>query len=90
MTLLRLHPNLVRDRGEARTYLASHQGMAFFAASGPAGQVCGRCQYWLGKPDSKAAICVKYKTLMSGREGPKVPADADACKYFEEMKEDKG
>jgi hypothetical protein len=62
--------------------LQTYRGMASFAGGGPPGHSCGQCAYWLGKPTSKAATCVKHTRLMSGREGPKIPADAKACKYF--------
>jgi hypothetical protein len=81
--LLPIHPHLVRD-SEDRQALETFRGQASFAGSGPTGKVCGQCRHWLGLRHSKSAICVEHKRLMSGREGPKIPANAGACKYFDE------
>jgi hypothetical protein len=78
---LPIHPYLVRDAEERRA-LSTFCGMASFAGSGPPGATCSQCRFWLGKPKGAAAICLEYKRLMSGREGPKVPAGAASCKYF--------
>lgn len=74
---------------------ASHAGMAHFAATGPQGATCRECKFWNhtkhdyhakgGKHRGaiKDVPCNKYRSLMGGRVGAKVPASAQACKYFD-------
>jgi hypothetical protein len=75
---------LRRDSAVERQALRSVAGMAYFAGTGPIAKTCGQCPFWAGKPSSDAAICLKYKRMMDGRQGPPVPREMDACKYFEE------
>ena len=60
----------------------THTGQAYFAGTGPYGAACGECRYWLGTPRKKAARCAKFKDLTLSN-GPAVPRDAMACKYFD-------
>lgn len=53
-------------------------GMAFFAATGPAGMTCGKCVH-----RGPTGRCAMYRKLMSGKHGPPVEPDWRACKYFE-------
>lgn len=65
-------------------------GMAFWAGTGPEEKSCRGCSHW--RSDGymassgllKDSICGKYKALMHGTEGLRIPHYAKACKYFEE------
>lgn len=75
---------------------ATHPGMAHFAGSGPRGKTCRECIFWAHGPhDYRAkggkyrgliepAICKKYQSFMQ-HEGSKIPDDAAACKYFDQI-----
>lgn len=85
--LLAINPNLTDTPDDHKR---THAGMAFFAGSGPPTS-CSACQWWSDtrpgaepKAGQKSAACIKYKQMMQGHSGPKVPASAYACKYFEE------
>lgn len=70
--------------------------MAHFAGTGPQGKTCRECVFWKhtqydyraknGKYGGqiKPAVCGRYRQ-MTGAEGSKVPDDARACKYFEQI-----
>ncbi len=78
-----------------RAARATHPGQAHFAGSGPHGRACRECISWkhekydyLSKNGKyrgliKPAMCLKFKSL-TRQEGPKIPDDAAACRYFEE------
>jgi hypothetical protein len=87
-TLLPIHQGLIRNAEERRA-LETYCGQAFFAGSGPAGRCCIECLHWLGKPTTKAAICVQHRRLTGKRRSSKVPASAKACKYFAEREQTK-
>lgn len=73
---------------------ATHPGMAHFAGTGPHGSTCRECIFWNHQTHDyrskngkhrgviMPAICKKYRALMH-YEGPKIPDEAQACKYFE-------
>jgi hypothetical protein len=75
---------------------ASHPGMAHFAGTGPRGQTCRYCIFWTGCGDlvrystefgtPKPRRCEKFRQLMNGRRGDKVPHDARACRHFEHIR----
>ena len=61
----------------------THPGQAHFAIPGD-GRRCFVCNFWDRRHRSgNRAICLKAARMV-GRETPKVPRDAVACKYFEE------
>lgn len=65
--------------------LATHQGMAHFAGTGPQGAICKACEFFggLAKGDlTRPATCQKFRSL-TGKQGQKIPPSACACKYFE-------
>lgn len=77
----------------------THPGMAHFAGTGPAMTTCRQCIFWDGCGDMgaqrfakrgmgggglKPRACAKYRSMLNGEIGPRVPPDASACKYFEE------
>ena len=70
------------------TIARSHEGMAHFAATGPAGKYCADCGFWRGyiKPSSGHTMdgqCAKFQ-LMTGTRGLNIPGAAASCKYFVE------
>lgn len=83
------NPNLHRQ------IAATHPGMAHFAGTGPDGATCRECSLWRhtkfdyhakgGKYRGmiKPVPCNKYRQLMQGNDGAKVPHDAGACRHFE-------
>lgn len=93
MTLLNIDPNLCRE-GPERAFVAraamTHRGQAYLAGSGPAGKTCLDCARWQfeGKWSVQKgpfpARCAKYRDLMRGEWGPKVPHSAGSCKYFDQ------
>ena len=98
MTLLRLTHGLNREGAEA-DFVArarhTHAGMAHLAGTGPDTATCRECLYWQhsntwtaeggkfsGAP--KPSPCRKFQVLThASTPGPKVPADAMACKFFD-------
>lgn len=83
--LLKINPNLTgKEEPERMRQLSTYAEMAHFAGTGP-DRRCGHCLYWQ-RGGQKEAECLKYRQLMSGKRGPKVPRGAMACKYFEEHK----
>lgn len=80
----------------------THEGQAHFAGSGPNGKTCGDCTfkgyYRKGRErwnearqehiarSRKVQGCEKF-LRMTGIHGPDIPADALACKYFEQKTE---
>lgn len=81
-------------------------GMAFFAATGPFGETCGNCrflgykttsrkEYYNSRADSweprlvRRSGCEMFKKL-SGKHGPPISENLEACKYFEAKTPAKG
>ncbi len=75
-------------------YKRSPRGMAHFTGTGPAGRKCWECTHWMlsgyySVGSKKAANslrpgpCYKYKAMV-GRFGDAVPANTEACKFWEE------
>lgn len=68
-------------------------GMAFWSGTGPDNQTCRNCALWqfdgymAGSGLLKDSICTKYKSLMCGAAGPRIPHYAKTCKYFTETTE---
>jgi hypothetical protein len=64
-------------------------GMAHWARTGPDGATCRGCVRWefdgyfAGSGLLKPALCAKYRSLMHGQPGAKVPHYAQACKHFD-------
>jgi hypothetical protein len=67
------------DLDFARKRKDTFEGMAFWASTGPAGKTCRGCMHW--KSDGYSP-CGKYKSLMHGQDGGRVPHYAKSCKYF--------
>ena len=77
----------------------THEGMAHFADTGPAGTRCGQCIFYRYKREStRETFNPKTNTYMkrlyatkgckkfyqlTGRHGPEIDSDYSACKYFE-------
>jgi len=65
-------------------------GMAFWASTGPADKTCRGCRFWAadgymaGSGLLRDSLCTKYRALMHGQEGGRIPHYAKACKYFDE------
>lgn len=63
-------------------------GMAYFAATGPAGTYCNGCIF-LDRASQRrvgrvhCARCHKYTQLMYGQRGPAFPTSMESCKFFE-------
>lgn len=70
-------------------------GMAFWAGTGPAGATCRGCEKWdsLGYYADcgllKDSPCAKYRSMMNGTQGDKLPHFTPACKYFEAARKDR-
>jgi hypothetical protein len=74
-----------RDRGEI------HIGMAYFGGTGPPGATCGTCvhkSYTHADADGTLRGCAMFNKL-TGKHGPAIQAQWDACKYYEKKPEDK-
>ena len=95
MTLMRATLGLNREGQEEVIGLLSqtHQGMAHFAGTGPAGATCRECKFWQhqktwssetgkGHGAPMPARCMRYQQLMH-EPGKMVPHDARACKHFD-------
>lgn len=55
-------------------------GMAYFAATGPAGKECGDCKSY---GDGHGHSCGKWREMMkSENPGPEFDPRVRACKYF--------
>jgi len=54
-------------------------GMAYFAGTGPAGTVCGKCAFYGFKELEKK--CTKYRE-MAHEWGANLGKKTSACKYF--------
>ena len=69
----------------------THIGMAHFAGTGPAGEICGNCKHWSGEFDPyrvlqriKPGLCRKHaERRQTDRKTAPVPHDASACRHFE-------
>lgn len=70
-------------------HLATHEGMAHFAGTGPAGRTCRECIHWdKGNRNNgwlQPAPCKEFARLSKSKRRSRhaVPDDAAACKYFE-------
>jgi hypothetical protein len=64
-------------------------GVAFFAATGPKGEVCAHCQHFEPGRKKFRGTCKIYKSLMPTSAAPSFDADTSACKYFDNKKEAK-
>lgn len=82
-------PDLVLARQRAET----KPGQAFWGGTGPEGKTCRGCARWefdgymASSGLLKDAPCGKYRALMHGQQGDRVPHFAKACKYFEQATE---
>lgn len=86
--------NLTDPTGIADKVAMTHEGMAHFAGTGPAGATCRHCQHWndgknrslksgaAGIALSGSAPCRKFHELVPGKRRPPVPGHAVACKWF--------
>ena len=64
-------------------------GSAHWAGTGPIGTTCRECvsfdfhgYFSTGGGLIKPAACLKYKQMMNGKDGPKIPHEQKSCKYF--------
>ncbi len=83
--LLKIDPSLTgKDEPDRKRALATHAGMAHFAGTGPVGTWCCDCLFWekIKATVQEQARCQKYRALMRGSSGPKVPGRVTSCKYF--------
>jgi hypothetical protein len=66
----------VPDRDQAKP------GMAYFAGTGPAKR-CGDCKFRSYRRSGRTThACAMFHEL-TGRHGPEIRKDYDACKYFQ-------
>lgn len=78
------------DMDFAKRRKDTFSGMAFWASTGPADKTCRGCIHWsadgymAGSGLLRDSLCTKYRALMHGQEGGRIPHYAKACKYFEE------
>lgn len=79
MTLLDYNQNLVRDQCETARYYCTHKGQASWAI-GP--HTCGGCSFFVDKKRG-GGLCGKYRQLMRGVAGPRLPSTALCCRFFE-------
>lgn len=56
-------------------------GMAHFAGTGPVGQTCGSCDFWLTPQGTKIVICDKFRQL-TGEANKPVSALSSACRHY--------
>jgi hypothetical protein len=79
-------PNMELARHRAET----KPGQAYWGGTGPEGKTCRTCARWeadgymAGSGLLRDALCGKYRALMHGQQGDRVPHFAKACKYFEQ------
>lgn len=74
-------------------------GMAHFANTGPAGKTCLDCKFWAPAADGGVSYysksgghggaikdhrCQRYREMMQGAWGAKIPARTASCKYFDQ------
>lgn len=77
------------DLAFAQQRAETKPGQAFWGGTGPAGKTCRGCARWefdgymASSGLLKDAPCGKYRALMHGQQGDRVPHFARACKYFE-------
>jgi hypothetical protein len=82
-------PNMVLARQRSET----KPGQAFWGGTGPDGKTCRTCARWdadgymAGSGLLRDAPCGKYRALIHGQQGDRVPHFAKACKYFEQGEE---
>jgi hypothetical protein len=65
----------------------AHPGMAHFAGTGPFGERCKSCIYFGYLPEGADRFsnrCKKF-LLLTGRDGPVIKGNYEACKYFERI-----
>ena len=79
MAQLAYNHNLVRDQGETARYDSTFQGQASWA-TGP--HACDDCSFFVDKKKS-GGRCGKYRQLMRGVDGPRLPPAARSCRFFE-------
>lgn len=92
MTLLFIDQNLTKTELDAKAS-RTHAGQAHFAGEGPTNHSCRQCAHWQVNsqyPERwkashllKPCQCAKYTERNNGKSGPKVPYDAQSCKFFE-------
>lgn len=83
------------DKDLSEQIKKTHEGMAHWAGSGPAGATCRMCKHWnyrgykkdpgFGRPELKDATCGRFISMCARSKGLPIPHNADACKYFEEF-----
>jgi hypothetical protein len=93
---LSLSAALTKAYGNEDSIRKTFGGMAHFAGTGPEGKTCRECIHWAYKRDGyhaksgkhanmiKPQRCLRYSQLSQGKAGEAVPAQASACKYFEQ------
>jgi hypothetical protein len=79
MAQLQYDQSLVRDQRETARYDRTHKGQASWAI-GP--QACGDCALFADKKRG-GGLCGKYRQLMRGVDGPRLPSTALCCRFFE-------
>jgi hypothetical protein len=79
MAQLQYDRGLVRDQRETARYDRTHKGQASWAI-GP--QACGDCALFADKKRG-GGLCGKYRQLMRGVDGPRLPSTALCCRFFE-------
>jgi hypothetical protein len=82
MAQLHYDQNLVRDQEETAQYNRTHKGQASWAV-GP--HTCGGCTFLADKKRG-GGLCGKYRQLMRGVNGPRLPSTALCCRFFEPAK----
>ncbi len=79
MAQLDYNQNLVRDQRETARYDCTHKSQASWAI-GP--HACGGCSFLVDKKRG-GGLCGKYRQLMRGVNGPRLPSTALCCRFFE-------
>ena len=85
MTLVARAP-LPLTRGDALFESAlkrTHSGQAHLAGTGPAGAICGTCQFYGYFRNAKSTKRCAMYLRFAHRHGPVIPPDAAACRHFE-------
>jgi hypothetical protein len=101
MAYLKLTSNLTQgDPVLDHQIRTTHEGQAYWANSGPFGEVCGECAFlgYFRQQLTKAGELIKTTHCggcqkfheFTGKHGPSVPKRAAACRYFERRENDNG
>ena len=69
----------------ARQIKMSHEGMAHWAGTGPAGKMCSDCRYMkIASEKSKKGTCEKFRVMMGLARGKYFPVSTAACRFYEQ------